>query len=143
MLDLTMPASSEAVFDALDRCDAQLVAAGIDQGVREDVRLVLEELMVNMAEHGRPPVGEARIELRMTLAADAVLVDLHHDGQPFNPLLSPAPQLTGDIADREIDGGLGIHLVRAMASDFSYAHDEQGNHLQLRFILPQRAEARP
>ena len=86
---------------------------------------------------------EARIELRMTLATDAVLVDLHHDGQPFNPLLSPAPQLTGDIADREIDGGLGIHLVRAMASDFSYAHDEEGNHLQLRFILPTSAEARP
>ena len=143
MLDLTMPASIEAVFDALARCDEQLALAAVDPGVRDDVRLVLEELMVNMAEHGRPPTGEARIELRMTLAADAVLVDLHHDGQPFNPLSSPAPQLTGDIADREIDGGLGIHLVRAMASDFSYAHDEQGNHLQLRFILPSRTEARP
>lgn len=142
MLDLTMPASIEAVFEALGRCDEQLALAGVDHGVRDDVRLVLEELMVNMAEHGRPASGEARIELRMTLATDAVLVDLHHDGQAFNPLLSPQPVLTGDLADREIDGGLGIHLVRAMASDFSYAHDEQGNHLQLRFILPSAAEAR-
>ena len=136
MLELTMPASIEAVFDALARCEEQLAAAGVAQGVRGDVRLVLEELMVNMAEHGRPHTGAARIELRMTLATDAVLVDLHHDGVPFNPLLSPEPLLTGDVADREIDGGLGIHLVRAMASDFSYAHDEEGNHLQLRFILP-------
>ena len=136
MLELTMPASIEAVFDALARCDEQLGAAGVVQGVRDDVRLVLEELMVNMAEHGRPHTGAARIELRMTLATDAVLVDLHHDGLPFNPLLSPEPLLTGDVADREIDGGLGIHLVRAMASDFSYAHDEEGNHLQLRFIFP-------
>ena len=136
MLELTMPASIEAVFDALARCEEQLAAAGVAQGVRGDVRLVLEELMVNMAEHGRPHTGAARIELRMTLATDAVLVDLHHDGVPFNPLLSPEPLLTGDVADREIDGGLGIHLVRAMASDFSYVHDEEGNHLQLRFILP-------
>ena len=136
MLEMSMPASIEAVFDALARCEERLDAAGVVQGVRDDVRLVLEELMVNMAEHGRPSAGEARIELRMTLAADAVLVDLHHDGLPFNPLLSPQPLLTGDVADREIDGGLGIHLVRAMASDFSYAHDEEGNHLQLRFIFP-------
>lgn len=136
MLELTMPASLEAVFDALERCEARLLEAAVDAGVRADVRLVLEELMVNMVEHGRPAAGEARIELRMSLASDAVLVELHHDGQPFNPLLSPSPELTGDIADREIDGGLGIHLVRAMASDFSYAHDEQGNHLQLRFIYP-------
>ena len=136
MLELTMPASLEAAFDALDQCDARLLDAAVDAGVRADVRLVLEELMVNMVEHGRPATGDAHIELRMSLAADAVLVELHHDGQPFNPLLSPSPELTGDIADREIDGGLGIHLVRAMASDFSYAHDEQGNHLQLRFIHP-------
>lgn len=136
MLELDMPASMEAVFDALDRCDERMLDAAVDAGVRADVRLVLEELMVNMVEHGRPAEGEARIELRMSLASDAVLVELNHDGQPFNPLLSPSPELSGDLADREIDGGLGIHLVRAMASDFSYAHDEQGNHLQLRFIYP-------
>ena len=136
MLELTMPASMEAVFDALERCDTRLAEAAVDAGVRADVRLVLEELMVNMVEHGRPAEGEAHIELRVSLASDAVLAELHHDGEPFNPLLSPSPELTGDIADREIDGGLGIHLVRAMASDFSYAHDEQGNHLQLRFIYP-------
>ena len=136
MLELTVPASMEAVFDLLEQCEARLLDAAVDAGVRADVRLVLEELMVNMVEHGRPAEGDAHIELRMSLASDAVLAELHHDGQAFNPLLSPSPELTGDLADRDIDGGLGIHLVRAMASDFSYAHDEQGNHLQLRFIYP-------
>lgn len=136
MLELTLPASMEAVFDVLEQCEARLLEVAVDAGVRADVRLVLEELMVNMVEHGRPAEGKAHIELRMSLADDAVLVELHHDGQAFNPLLSPSPELTGDLADRDIDGGLGIHLVRAMASDFSYAHDEQGNHLQLRFIYP-------
>jgi sigma-B regulation protein RsbU (phosphoserine phosphatase) len=140
MLDITVAASVEEVFVALDRCDHQLHAAGVEAGTREDVRLVLEELMVNMVEHGHPEPSVGHIELRMTLASDAILVELHHDGQPFNPLLSPSPLLTGDIADREIDGGLGIHLVRAMASDLSYTHDEQGNHLQLRFISPNRTE---
>jgi phosphoserine phosphatase RsbU/P len=108
--------------------------------VRGDVRLVLEELMVNMVQHGCPAQDDSKIGVHLTLANDAVLVELHHDGKAFNPLQSPAPTLSGDCADPEEVGGLGIHLVRAMASDLNYTHDEQGNHLQLRFVYPNRPE---
>ncbi|WP_267225096.1 SpoIIE family protein phosphatase [Dyella silvae] len=140
MLDITIGASLTDVFDTLERCDEEMLAAGVEPDVQSDVRLVLEELMVNMVEHGSGTTDDRTIELRLTAADDAITVELHHDGQPFDPLQSPAPLLTGDIADTESEGGLGIHLVRAMASDFHYAHDELGNHLQLRFIYPNRPE---
>jgi len=140
MFDITIAASITHVFETLERCDEALRAAGIEPDVRADVRLVLEELMVNMVQHGNATAHDRTVELRLTAADDAITVELHHDGQPFDPLLSPAPVLTGDIADGEAEGGLGIHLVRAMASDFNYAHDELGNHLQLRFIFPNRQE---
>lgn len=140
MLDLAIAASMDDVFDALERCDGELRASGIEQGVRDDVRLVLEELMVNMVSHGDERTDDGAMELRLSVAEGAIMVELHHDGRPFDPLQWPAPLLTGDIADNDAEGGLGIHLVRAMASDFNYAHDELGNHLQLRFIYPHRSE---
>lgn len=133
MLDLVFPAAVDQVFDTLDRCDETLRHASVREDVRADVRLVLEELMVNMAQHGRSEAGEGTIGLRLTVEEGGVLVELHHDGEPFDPLQFDAPRLTGDIADREEIGGLGIHLVRAMASELNYTHDEYGNHVQLRF----------
>ncbi|WP_201314379.1 SpoIIE family protein phosphatase [Dyella sp. EPa41] len=141
MLDLTISASMDTVFETLDRCDASLHAQGVAPDVRDDIRLVLEELMVNMVEHGRTRDTGDTIDLHMRLGDDAVLVELHHNGQPFDPLQAPPPTLTGDLADQEEVGGLGIHLVRAMASELSYSHDEQGNHLQLRFLHPARTES--
>jgi phosphoserine phosphatase RsbU/P len=140
MLDLTIAASLQDVFDTLERCDRTLQAAGVEDDVRGDVRLVLEELMVNMVQHGCQARDDSKIGVHLTLANDAVLVELHHNGKPFNPLQSPTPSLTGDCADPEEVGGLGIHLVRAMANDLNYTHDEQGNHLQLRFVYPHRPE---
>ena len=143
MLDLTLNASMDDVFETLDRCDASLQAQGVTPDVRDDIRLVLEELMVNMVEHGRIRETGETIDLHMRLGDGAVFVELHHNGQPFDPLQAPLPMLTGDIADQEEVGGLGIHLVRAMASELSYSHDEQGNHLQLRFLHPARTERQP
>lgn len=133
MLDLVFPAALDQVFDTLERCDETLRQAAVREDVRTDVRLVLEELMVNMTKHGCREAGEGMIGLRLTVVEGAVLVELHHDGEPFDPLQFDAPRLTGDIAEREEIGGLGIHLVRAMASELNYTHDEYGNHLQLRF----------
>lgn len=133
MLDLVFPASLEKVFDTLDLCEETLREAGLRSDVRADVRLVLEELMVNMVHHGSRTAGEGMIGLRMTVVKEAVLVELNHNGAPFDPLQFGSPTLTGDLADRDDDGGLGIHLVRAMSSELNYTHDEDGNHLQLRF----------
>lgn len=140
MLDLTATATMNDVFEALDRCEASLRENGVLPTVREDVRLVLEELLVNMVQHGRTATAGGTIDLRMQLTDGAILIELHHDGQPFDPLQAPPPALTGDLADQEDIGGFGIHLVRAMANDLSYSHDEHGNHLQLRFLHPTRTE---
>lgn len=133
MLELIFPASLQDVFDTLTRCDSTLRTAGVRHDVQADVRLVLEELMVNMVQHGHIDEREATIGLRLTVAEEAILVELSHDGAAFDPLQSTTHRLTDDTAEKEEIGGLGLHLVRAMASELNYTHDEYGNHLQLRF----------
>ncbi len=140
MLELTLEPTLDHVFAALERCEATLNDAGVAPGTRDDVRLVLEELMVNMVHHGHTGTDGGAIRLRLHVADGAVLAGLHDDGAPFDPLQAASPTLSGDVADAEEVGGLGIHLVRAMASDLTYHHDRDGNHLQLRFIQPDQTE---
>lgn len=141
VLELVCEATLPAVFDALDRCDMSLRQAGIADSTREDVRLVLEELMVNMVQHNHASQPDGLIRLYLHPSNEAIQVELHDNGTPFDPLQASPPTLTGDIADAEEIGGLGIHLVRAMASDMSHTHDSEGNHLQLRFIHPDHPES--
>ena len=66
----------------------------------------------------------------------AVAIELIDDGVAFDPLQSVVPDLTGDLADREQVGGLGIHLARSMSSEMRYTRGACGNHLLLRFTYP-------
>lgn len=133
VLDLTLKPTVDAVFNTLDTCETALDRAGVKPPMLEDVRLVLEELLVNMVQHGHDDATLG--EIHLCVAHSAGLVDVHLDdnGTPFDPLQAPAPQLTGDIADRPQIGGLGVHLIRSLASELSYSHDINGNHLHLRF----------
>jgi sigma-B regulation protein RsbU (phosphoserine phosphatase) len=124
------------VFDALDRCDQVLQEASAPASLRDDIRLVLEELLVNTVEHGYPAGNSGRIRILLQLQSDLVVVELTDDGLPFDPLQTAIPNLPGDLADRESIGGLGVHLVRTMISEMRYTHDAQGNHLFLRFDYP-------
>lgn len=124
------------VFDALDRCENLLEEAAVPATLRGDMRLVLEELMVNTVEYGYPDGRPGQIRIRLQPGPDAVVVELTDDGIAFDPLQPAAPDLTGDLADRDQIGGLGIHLARTMTSEMRYTRSADGNHLRLRFIYP-------
>lgn len=124
------------VFDALDRCENLLEEAGVPATLRSDIRLVLEELMVNTVEYGYPDGRPGQIRILLQPGPDAVAVELADDGIAFDPLQSATPDLTGDLADREQVGGLGIHLARTMAGEMRYTRSADGNHLRLRFTYP-------
>lgn len=143
LADLRCDASLSAVSKMLEHCDIVLFEAGFKADLRQDVRLVLEELMVNIVQHGHAASANDGMRLHLRLVADALVIELDSGGPPFDPLQSPSPLLTGDLADREQVGGLGIHLVRAVAGHVSYFHDEQGNHLLLRFTPLRPDGARP
>ncbi len=129
---LRIPNRLEDVFLALDRAELTLDQAAIDDACRADVRLVLEELLVNTVRHGYPDGREGQIDIHLEIRADIVRLELRDDAEPFDPLQHEPPDLPGDIADREI-GGLGLHLARSIASEFEYARDTHGNRVVIRF----------
>jgi serine/threonine-protein kinase RsbW len=129
---LRIPNRLEDVFLALERADGALDRADVDHACRADVRLVLEELLVNTVRHGYPDGREGCIDITLEVTTDMVRLELRDDALPFDPLDQDPPHLPGDIARRDI-GGLGLHLARNIATDINYARDAHGNRVVILF----------
>jgi anti-sigma regulatory factor (Ser/Thr protein kinase) len=116
------------VADEVDRFCAQ---QALPRGVSFKVRLLLEELVLNLIDHA---VGSAtdRINVRIELEPDQVILVLEDDSNPFDPHLAPAFDKDRPLEERE-PRGMGIHLVRTMAEDIVYKRIDGLN--QLRVVL--------
>jgi anti-sigma regulatory factor (Ser/Thr protein kinase) len=122
----------EDVFQALDHAQHTLDRAAVPPARRDDVRLVMEELLVNTVRYGYPEGRAGTIDIHLDAQPDAVHLELRDDGLPFDPLSADHPDLPGDVAARDV-GGLGLHLARSVASSVEYARDAHGNRVVIRF----------
>ena len=94
------------------------------------VDLVLEELVLNVVNHGSAG-GAGEIAIELLSDAEAVTIEIIDDGKSFDPLTdAPDPDTESSIEDRAV-GGLGIHLVRTMMDEVSYRREENRNHMIL------------
>lgn len=94
------------------------------------VNLVLEELGLNIINHGRTD-DLHEIEITMTSEAGSLTIEIVDNGLPFDPLEdAPSPDLDAGVADRAV-GGLGVYLVRTMMDEMHYRRDGGRNYLTL------------
>ncbi len=94
------------------------------------VTLVVEELVVNVVNHGHDG-GVHDIEITLVSEPDALTIEITDDGRPFDPLNdAPEPDLDSLLEDRPV-GGLGIHLVRTMMDEMHYRREQNRNHTTL------------
>lgn len=112
---------------ALDRWAA---ASGLADERRRELLLAYDELASNVANHARRAT-ELVIEARLRRRRGAVLVVVD-DGARFDPLARTAPRTDQPLAERPI-GGLGIHLVRALAERVRYERRGRRNRLVVDF----------
>lgn len=132
-----IPALSAAV-------EAFCLACGAGPHLAHKLVLGLEELLTNLALHGTPaagPLGPAPEDAahRVTVAVArerSRLVAIYEDsGAPFDPLSVPTPDLEQPLAMRPV-GGLGVHLVRALMDEVTYARVNERNRVTLVLIIP-------
>jgi anti-sigma regulatory factor (Ser/Thr protein kinase) len=95
------------------------------------VRLIFEELALNLIDHATGSATE-RVEVRIAVEPDQVILVLEDDNQPFDPRLKPAFDKNKPLEERG-HRGMGIHLVRTMAEDIAYQRVDGTN--QLRVVL--------
>jgi anti-sigma regulatory factor (Ser/Thr protein kinase) len=90
----------------------------------------VDEAVSNVVAHGYPDGARGEIEVRLRRRPDSVVLEIEDDGVPFDPLQAPPPDLTRPLDQRPV-GGLGIHLVRKLMDDVSYARRDGRNVLKL------------
>ena len=124
------------VAAALDSVDEWLSGHRISAELRSDVRVALEELLVNAVEYGFPHgVESAQLRTILTLDAGTLHVGFTDNGIAHNPFARPPPDLDLDGDHREL-GGLGIFLVTQLASEYRYRREGDRNNIDLSFLAP-------
>lgn len=118
-LTLSLPVRLESLDELNDGIDAFARRHALSPSVVFDLRLVLEELFVNVLNHAFADPGSAPpVVLHFSMGENGVAVGIEDEGIPFNPLAF--------VADARADparpaGGFGIHLVASKTRDLRYA----------------------
>lgn len=128
--ELTLPAERDMVVAQLDELEAELQQRHCAPDVVLRVRLVLEELLLNVATHARPASG--RIEVRMADMGPLTVVRITDDGPAFDPFSVELEEHAEDLALRRI-GGLGLPLVRQSVDWARYQRTQDHNVVEAGF----------
>jgi anti-sigma regulatory factor (Ser/Thr protein kinase) len=94
--------------------------------------IVLEELLTNLWKYGYPdhhlPAGEAEITLE--LHDERLTIEFADDGQAFDPLSGPPPDLDQPVEVRS-PGRLGLYIAREFMDEALYDRRDGRNVVRL------------
>ncbi len=135
MSQLTLPAQLPHMRPMLDFALEFAAGKGMTRRQLARLRLVAEELCVNICQYAYGPSG-GPMTLALGLSADGryLLLRFADEGVPFNPLDVQDERLAMPLEERPA-GGLGIYLVRTLACSARYRRAGEKNYLHLRMPL--------
>jgi len=130
----------EAEVLILNRWDDMPIATnmlnrfGADNGLTpsglHDLNVVLDEALNNIIAYGHEGGAQDEIKVRLEYQNDRVTIVIEDRGRPFDPLQVPAPDLASPLRARKI-GGLGVHFMRSLVDEMTYASTDGTNRLCL------------
>jgi serine/threonine-protein kinase RsbW len=125
----TMAANIASLPAAMEFVRTGAVEASLPEARLGELDLLIEEIFMNVCRHAYPDGRQGVVTLTYSVSAPGELsVEVADQGAEFNPLRAPAPDLTLNLESRPI-GGLGIFLVKALASSMTYRRDRDWNRL--------------
>jgi serine/threonine-protein kinase RsbW len=132
-------------FTAGDRDFAELDGAIADcletqpvsPAAAAQVMIAFDELISNIlnnrqnpsGEHGDNDAVEPKLTVKIEVEHGKVSAEIADNGPAFDPLSLPEPDTDLSAEEREI-GGLGVHLVRNLMTDVTYARENGWNRLR-------------
>lgn len=129
-LTLRVPGTMDAIPPATVQAEAWLAEQKISFEGMYLVSLAIEELVTNCIKYGYKDSRDHAIDFVLSIDDGILRIDVIDDGNPFNPLDAPRPDLTFPPEDRPI-GGLGLHLLRELADETRYERRDGTNRLSL------------
>ncbi|NOX33054.1 MAG: ATP-binding protein [Deltaproteobacteria bacterium] len=94
------------------------------------IDLVIEEIVVNIINHGCKGIKNGIINIMIDNSNDNIILEISDNGVAFNPLEKEEPDITSDLNERK-PGGLGIFLVKQIAKKIEYTRKNNKNTIRL------------
>jgi anti-sigma regulatory factor (Ser/Thr protein kinase) len=115
------------VHEALDQFAAEhrLPEAGLAR-----LHVALEEHLTNIISYGYRPGQTGIIQIRFTLTASDLRVEIEDDARPYNPLEAPDVDTSVPLEAKPV-GGLGVMLIRKSVDKVEYRRAGERNLLVL------------
>jgi serine/threonine-protein kinase RsbW len=93
------------------------------------VRLALEEMILNLIDHATGSATQ-RIDVRVEVEPERVVVVIEDDGDPFDIRSAPEFDKSRPLEERR-PRGMGIQLVRSLMDEIHYERLHSRNRLRL------------
>jgi serine/threonine-protein kinase RsbW len=111
---VTVPHEGRGVSVARHAFAGDLESVGITPDVREDVMLVISELVSNAVKHAAP-LPDGKVRVRCSINDDCLHVEITDGGSVTRP--NPA------VATVFALGGRGLDIVRMISREWGVTHD--------------------
>jgi len=129
---LTMAAEMSSLGAAMEFVRKGALEANLQNGPLNELDLLVEEAVANVCRHAYPDKPGIMTVTYSIPVPGALSVEIADQGIEFNPLSAKPPDLTLDLEHRPI-GGLGIFLLKTLATSLTYRREAGWNHLTFRF----------
>ncbi|MGD8802590.1 MAG: ATP-binding protein [Gammaproteobacteria bacterium] len=97
----------------------------VNKEFRHDLKLVSEELLANIINHGYEDSTEGHIDIELAADEHSVYMTFTDSARAFNPLERNHPDILNDLAE----GGMGLLLVKSLTDEQCYKRDNNHNVL--------------
>ena len=94
------------------------------------LNLALEEVVSNIIKYAYQDKADHEIEIQFAREDNLLTVKVKDDGEEFNVLDYPKPNINATAEERDI-GGLGIHFVKQLMDNVEYEYKDNKNILVL------------
>lgn len=128
-LDLRVPCEAAGIDTVITAFDAFGREGGAAGETLEHVKLIVDELLTNVMAYGYPSGHDgADIRVKLERRGQGLQLEVMDNGRPFDPTGVPPPDLALSLEERR-PGGLGLYLMRSLAQDIRYRHEQGFNIL--------------
>jgi serine/threonine-protein kinase RsbW len=117
---------SEEVVPVLEMVLAAMAECGFSGREQRDLRLALEEAVVNGLKHGNAGDPSKQVRLRYWVSSREALAEVQDDGPGFDPEAVPDPT---ELQNLDRPSGRGLLLIRHYTTWVRY--HGSGNHVTL------------
>ena len=118
-LDISLANDLREIAGVAARVDVFCESRALSPQIAYAVNLAIDELLTNTISGGYADDDPHRIEIVLRREADALVVIIVDDGEPFDPTQAPASDI-GESLDEPVLDGLGFLLVRQMMDAIEY-----------------------